>query len=695
MIEDNLNSDLNPSPVLFRNISRALKTIEICNEMLFHALDENSFLNDLCRLIVEEGGYLLAWVGKVGNHPLKSIDPIAYAGSKDAELKSFQTTWGDATGANSSLGIAVRSGRPYICRDMVGDPSLGSWRNEALKRGFASSITIPLTQSGDVFATVQIYAKEPYAFDEKEVDLLSRLAKNMTFGIVTLREHSEREKAIASLRQSEEQYRTLVEQASDGILITDLEGKILEINPSGCLLLKSTRDKLIGRTFNEFVYEEDQPETEKDFQALLQGKNILKERTLKLKEGASILTEVSSKMISPDRCYFFVRDISKRKKMEEELLKESRLESIGHLAGGIAHDFNNLLTGILGNISLSLASLDQSNPVFSQLASAERASLRAQELASQLLTFSKGGSPLKKEASIIELIKESASFVSRSTSISFQYSFPENTRSVEIDRGQITQVLNNLLLNAIQASPKNGIIELSVENFQSSDKKQLPLKPGSYVRVTVKDHGIGISKRDLKRIFDPFFSTKSGGTGLGLATSYSIVKKHGGEMIVESELAKGATISFYLPALEKPVLAPREKNSALLSGKGKILLMDDEEMILSVATNMLNKLGYGVVIARNASEAVSIYQEAFITGNPFDAVILDLTIPGGIGGKEALKRLLEIDPSVKAIASSGYSNDAVRSDWSQHQFRGFLAKPYRLSDLGYTLSQITSINNLR
>ena len=381
--------------------------------------------------------------------------------------------------------------------------------------------------------------------------------------------------------------------------------------------------------------------------------------------------------------------------MEEELLKESRLESIGHLAGGIAHDFNNLLTGILGNISLSLATLDQSSPVYAQLASAERASLRAQDLAGQLLTFSKGGSPLKKESSIIDLIKDTTRvFAQSSSSISFRYSFSENACPVEIDTGQMSQVLNNLLLNAIQASPKNGIIELSVDNYQSSNQKILHLKPGSYVRVSVKDHGIGIPKKDLKKIFDPFFSTKSGGTGLGLATSYSIVKKHGGEMVVDSELDKGSTISFYLPALEKSQPASREKTSALLNGKGKILLMDDEEMILSVTTNMLNKLGFGVVIARNASEAVSKYQDAFNAGNPFDAVILDLTIPGSIGGKEALKKLLEIDPSVKAIASSGYSNDAVRADWSQHQFRGFLAKPYRLSDLGITLGQVTSISNL-
>ncbi len=684
----NLNSEPARPDTLLRNISRALKTFEACNELLFRATDEIRFLKDLCEVIVKEGGYLLAWVGMAENDVDKSVRPVAQAGYEAGYLETLKITWGDTERGRGPTGTAIRSGQPNICRDIVHDPLFLPWRAEAVKRGYASALAIPLLHSGKAFGSVQIYAKEKDAFDEKEAGLLTTFARNMAYGIISLREHVERERAIDSLRESEEQYRTVVEQALDGIFITGLHGNFLEVNSSGCHLLKSTRKEILKMNIRDFLFEEEKADVESTILALKKGEAIVKERSIRLKDGSSLLAEVSAKMISQERFHLFVRDISNRKRMEEELLRETRLESIGHLAAGIAHDFNNLLTGILGNISLSLASLDQSNPIYGQLAAAERASLRAQDLASQLLTFSKGGAPLKKESSIIDLVKESADFVFKGTSVTCQCHLPEATRVVEIDEGQISQALNNLLLNAIHASPEGGVVEIFVEEFHSSGKEEIPFKTGWYVRVSVKDRGIGIPEKNIKKIFDPYFSTKSGGTGLGLATTYSIIKKHGGEITVKSEINKGTTFSFFLPALDKSPPLPRKEKQIPLNGKGKVLLMDDEEMIQSVTTSMLSKLGYGVVIAKDAGEAVSKYGEAFRTGNPFDLVILDLTIPGSIGGKEALKQLLEINPAVKAIASSGYSNDAGSADWSQHQFKGFLPKPYRLTDLGLILRQV-------
>jgi two-component system cell cycle sensor histidine kinase/response regulator CckA len=685
---ENLKLDPILPDTLLRNISRALNTIEASNELLFRATDEISFLKNICDLIVKEGGYLLAWVGFAENDVEKSVRPIAQAGYEAGYLETLRISWADTERGRGPTGTAIRSGQPKICQDIFNDPLFLPWRGEAVKRGYASAIAIPLLHLGKAFGSIQIYAKETDAFDEKEAGLLARLAHNMAYGIISLREHVEREKAVESLRESEEQYRTVVEQALDGIFITDRQGKFLEINSSGCHLLKLTRNDLLKMNIRDFLFEEEKADVDDTIGALKMGAAIVKERKIRLQDGSYLMAEVSAKMISQERFHLFVRDISNRKRREEDSLRETRLESIGHLAGGIAHDFNNLLTGILGNISLSLSSLDQSNPIFGQLAAAERASLRAQELARQLLTFSKGGAPVKKECSMIDLVKESVNLVFKGRSTSCQYHLSERTRAVEIDEGQISQVLNNLLLNAIQASPATGAIELFVEDFHSSGHEEIRLKAGWYVRVSVMDHGIGIPEQNIKKIFDPYFSTKSPGTGLGLATTYSIIKRHGGEITVKSEMNKGTTFSFFLPALDKSPQLPRNEKEIPLNGKGKVLLMDDEEMIQSVTTSMLSKLGYGVVIARDAGEAVSKYGEAFRTGNPFDVVILDLTIPGSIGGKEALKQLLEIDPNVKAIASSGYSNDAVSADWSQHRFKGFLPKPYRLTDLGLALRQV-------
>lgn len=692
-MKENQKTDTAPLENLFEKISRALNTIDACNELLIRDTDEIRFLNDLCQVIVKEGGYLLAWVGYAENNDNKTVRPVAQAGYEEGYLETLNITWGETDRGNGPTGKAIRTGQVHICQDILNDPLFLPWRAEAVKRGYCSSIAIPLFHSGRAFGTVQFYAKEKDAFDEKEAGILTRLAHNMAYGIISRREHLEREMAIESLLEREEQYRTVVEQASDGIFISDLNGKFIEVNSSGCRILKSTRTDLLSMNMSDFLCEEEKGEEDRIIREIKKGTPIFKERNIRLKDGSSFLAEITAKMISPQQFHLFIRDISHRKKVEEERLKETLLESIGNLAGGIAHDFNNLLTGILGNISLSLVSLDQSNSVYRQLAAAERASLRAQELAQQLLTFSKGGAPFKKESSIIGLVKEITDLLFEGTSITCRFLFSELTRAVEVDVGQIRQVLKIILLNAIQASPAGGFIDLSVdEYFSSSGQEEIPLKKGWYTRVSVKDYGAGIEEQNFKKLFDPYYSTKPGGTGLGLATAYSIVKRHGGEITVKSEVNKGSIFSFFLPAIEKSPRLERKEMQIPLNGKGKILLMDDEEMIQSVASSMLSELGYGVVIARNAPEAVSKYSEAFKSGNPFDLVILDLTIRGSVGGKEALKELLEIDPGVRAIASSGYSNDAARADWSEHRFKGFLPKPYRLADLGLVLRQVMSFN---
>lgn len=672
----------------YRNISRALRTIQACNKLLVEAKDENKLLNDFCQIIVEKGGYYMAWVGMAENDPYQSVIPVAQAGYEAGYLEKLNITWADTERGRGPTGRAIRTKTPVIARNLLTDPSLAPWRDEVIKRGYASAIAIPLIHSGAALGSVQMYAKEPDAFDEQEADLLLRLSESLAYGIIALREHEEREKAVTALRQSEELFRTLVENATDAIFITDPKGNFIDANLAACLMFKTKREDLLRSSIKEFVLKEDLPEVEKGMEALLAGNAIVRERRFVRKDGTSILTEISAKMITRNRIHVFVRDITARKKIDEALVKETKFESIGLFAGGIAHDFNNLLTAILGNLSLSLSSMERSNPLFEQLTEAEGAAVRAQDLARQLLTFSKGSAPLRKEIFIASLVRESANRASRGSSLKCQFNLPDNLWIVMGDEGQLSQVFHNIILNAIQASQSVDIIELFARNYQSDGQGEVFLKPGTYVEISIKDHGIGIPEEHFQKIFDPYFTSKPGGTGLGLATSYSIVKKHGGEIKVSSAVNGGATFYIYLPAVQKSMPAKPEHSPVALGGKGKILLMDDEELVLNVTSRMLNKLGYSVVLARNGDEAVAKFNEALSSGSVFDAIILDLTIPGGMGGRETLQKILAIRPDVKAIASSGYSNDVVMADWRKYQFCGLLPKPYRLTELGITLRQV-------
>ncbi len=383
-----------------------------------------------------------------------------------------------------------------------------------------------------------------------------------------------------------------------------------------------------------------------------------------------------------------LEDITEHKRMQEELLKVEKLESVGVLAGGIAHDFNNILTGIMGNIGLAKMYAKPEGRVYQRLAEAERASMRAKDLTQQLLTFAKGGAPVRQAASIAGLIIDSAGFVVRGTNVRCDFSIPDDLWPVDLDEGQMSQVINNLVINAVQAMPEGGMIRVRAENV-TVDEEQMPaLKAGRYVQVTVEDQGIGISEEHLPKIFDPYFTTKQKGSGLGLAICYTIVKNHDGTITVDSELGEGATFHVYLPASRKEIPGRRVVEEVVLVGEGRILVMDDEQVVREVAAEMLRHLGYEAETARDGAEAIAKYKKAQEAGRPYDAVIMDLTVPGGLGGKEAIRQLHEIDPEAKAIVSSGYANDAVMANFRQYGFDGVVSKPYSIQELGGRLREV-------
>jgi PAS domain S-box-containing protein len=387
-------------------------------------------------------------------------------------------------------------------------------------------------------------------------------------------------------------------------------------------------------------------------------------------------------------------DITGRKQAEAEQLRFSKLESLGILAGGIAHDFNNILTAIIGNISLAMLDIQKKEYLRERLNEAEKACHQAQNLSRQLLTFSKGGAPIKKVVSMRELAAETASFACRGSLVHCQTSLPDDLWAVEADPGQISQVLHNLVINAIQAMPGGGMVRIRGENLVMEAGNELGIDAGRYVKISIQDEGIGISADHLSKIFDPYFTTKQTGSGLGLATAYSIIQNHRGHISVESKLEKGSTFHVYLPASDQKVTQQLQENQELIAGKGKILIMDDEPIIREVLGKMLLTMGYEVESAGDGAQALALYTQAQDTGDPFVTVILDLTVPGGMGGKEAMERLLKIDPQVKAIVSSGYSDDPVMAGFLSYGFIDVIAKPYRISELDKVLKNILTGCNL-
>lgn len=505
---------------------------------------------------------------------------------------------------------------------------------------------------------------------------------------------TERKKAFKKLRESEEKYRKLHESMRDAYVRTDMKGRIVECNKHFSEMLGYTREEIKGLKWKDITPKEwHEPENiVKEKELLERGYTDVYEKEYIKKDGTVIPVELRGFLIKneegiPTGMWAIVRDITERKKTEEELRKIERLESLGVLAGGIAHDFNNLLTGILGNLSLiqTEETVDSKNII----EEAKQAAIQAKNLTQQLLTFSKGGEPIKGKVRIEDIINDSAKFALRGSNVKLKCGFSDNLWKVAVDKGQMSQVIDNLVINANQAMPEGGTISIRGENFILDRNNSLHLPGGKYVKITFRDEGIGVPEKYLSKIFDPYFSTKQEGSGLGLATVYSIIQRHGGHITVESDTGKGTSFFIYLPKAKKTAeKEEKKKTKETGTGHGKILIMDDEKIVRSAVERMLQKLGYKAETAENGEQAIRKYKEAMDSKEPIDIVILDLTVPDGMGGKKAMEELLKIDPNVKAIVSSGYSTDPIMANHKKHGFGAVVAKPFDLKELNQTIKKI-------
>lgn len=485
------------------------------------------------------------------------------------------------------------------------------------------------------------------------------------------------------LELSRERYFELYDLAPVGYLTVSENGLILNANLTSARLLDVARATMLQQPLSGYVHSDDQDSfylLRKQLQENGSPQSI--EIRMKRSGGSSFRAQLQASPSRDGACLITLADISELWQARLEMLKKQKIESLGILAGGIAHDFNNILSAILGNIVLAKLQLGKPETARSRLEDAEKAIDRATGLARQLLTFAKGGEPVKKTIDVRAILKEAAGFALLGSNVKCVLSLDKNLNQIEADEGQISQVIHNLVLNAVHAMPEGGTIRVSAENVSSSQSG----KP--FVRFSISDTGIGISEQNLLKVFDPYFTTKAHGSGLGLATCYSIIKKHGGKIRAASLPGKGSTFTISLPACRhEPVSVPEER-TAPTPGSGRVLVMDDEQMIRDIARMILTELGYTVECAANGSEALKLYLKRKEAGSPFDVVILDLTVPGGPGGLETINRLMEIDPDVKAVVCSGYSDSPVLANYRDYGFRGVLCKPFQLEELSGIMQQL-------
>ena len=501
--------------------------------------------------------------------------------------------------------------------------------------------------------------------------------------------------------KSDRRFARMLEISEDAIVSINEEQEIIIFNKGAERIFGYTAAEIMSKSIETLIpdrYRANHKTNVENFARSETEALRLNDRKYELfgikKNGNEFPVEISISKFKEDGKMIFtavVHDITQRKILESESLKVQKLESVGVLAGGIAHDFNNILTAILGNTNLAeiLIKTGDRDKAIKALSTIEKASIRARDLTKQLLTFSKGGAPVKKTLSLNRLIKESSEFATKGSNVKCELIITEDLWAVEADEGQINQVIHNIVINATQAMPQGGTLKISTENVIGIDKEHATeQKKQKHIRISFKDQGSGIKEEHLANIFDPYFTTKQKGSGLGLTSSYSIIKNHGGLITVESKPETGSTFHIYLPASFKIVKEETVMIEKPLTGSGRILIMDDNDSIRDMGSQVLSFIGYEVECAEDGVKAIDMYKKAMESKIPFDVIIMDLTIPGGMGGKETIEKLHGIYPEAKAIVSSGYASDPIMADYAKYGFKGVIGKPFEIKDINEVLQRV-------
>ncbi|HLP08592.1 MAG TPA: PAS domain S-box protein [Opitutaceae bacterium] len=511
---------------------------------------------------------------------------------------------------------------------------------------------------------------------------------------------SNQKRAEAELAAEKERLAVTLRAMAEGVVTTDLTGRVQFINPAAAALTQWATEEAVGRPLDEICRlctGAGAQEAPVPLAAVLRGDAVVElpaHAELLLRDGERRFVEgccapIHAADSSVTGAVLVFRDVTERERLEQELGRASKLESVGLLAGGIAHDFNNILTAVLGNLALGLLDVEGESELGHSLREAERAALRARDLTQQLLTFARGGDPVRAAVRLPEILTEATRFALHGAKVKAEFDLAPDLWPADVDKAQIGRVVQNLVINAVQAMPGGGTVRIVGRNRRIEAGELPPLGPGAYLQIAVSDTGSGIKPEHLARVFEPYFTTKQTGSGLGLATVYSIVRKHKGHVAVESTLGRGSTFIVHLPAAEHGApVAETTTPAAAGALRARVLFMDDEAPIRQFATALLRRLGCEVEVVADGAAAVERYSGELAAGQAFDVVVMDLTIPGGMGGLEALERIRAVDPRVRAIVSSGYSSDPVLANYRDYGFSGRVAKPYEFAEFGRVLREV-------
>ncbi|MGR3220117.1 MAG: response regulator [Candidatus Anammoxibacter sp.] len=515
-------------------------------------------------------------------------------------------------------------------------------------------------------------------------------------------EDTEFVKLADEARKNDHYFAGILEVSEDAVISMNEDQRITIFNKGAERIFGYTSDEIIGESIELLIperYRSNHKNHVRTFSKSAKNSIRLNDRHFRLfgvnRDGEEFPAEISISKFKEDGKVVFtavLRDITEQRKTEEELIKVQKLESVGILAGGIAHDFNNILTAIMGNAGLGVMFVksNDSNKALKVLSIIEKASARAANLTKQLITFAKGGVPVMKLGSVANLINNAVSFANRGTNVNNEIIIRKGLWHVEMDEGQMNQVITNLVINAVQAMPAGGTLTVNAKNITKDEAVEIKfLKPVKYVLISIKDVGVGIPQKNIRKVFDPYYTTKEMRSGLGLASSYAIVNKHGGLLTVESEVNKGSVFHIYLPASSDEIIKPRGHEKTKLSvGRGKILVMDDSEEVRDMTEMALGLIGYEVTCVKDGDEALKLYSNTRDNGKTYDVTIMDLTVPGGMGGKDTIAKLLEIHPEANAIVFSGYSGDPIMSNYKDYGFKGVISKPFQIQEMNELLQKV-------
>lgn len=597
----------------------------------------------------------------------------------------------------------------FIMPGMNGMEVLQALKNDPDLRHLPVIMLSALTELERVVSCIELGAEDFLAKPINTVLLRARLGACLE----KKRLRDLEQEHFTALHAEKERLSVTLRSLADTVVTTDAAGRIVLLNDVGAALTGVSQERAAGRPFADVfrVFQRSTGEPAPDITADAVRKNVVMESApgiaIMTPDGIERLVSIRSSPIRDHEgrvsgTVVVVRDITEKEKMAEEVLRASKLQSIGVLAGGLAHDFNNMLTAVTANLSLVREQENLSAEVHCSINEAEQGAKRAQELTQYLLTFAEGGAPIKQLIQVRALIQQTSAFVVRGSNVHCEFTLSPGLWKTEADPNQFAQVVSNIVLNAVEAMPNGGKIHIKAENVSTPLPSAPSLMAGDYLCISVADHGAGISEEYLSRIYDPFFTTKKQARGLGLAAVYSIIQRHGGHISVKTMQGVGTTMTFFFPAVRPaplpvvsaPVVAERppvrEMPTAVPAGgrKQSVLIMDDDESIRLVAKMMFTRLNYDVVTTCDGDEVLKAHSDAAASGKPFDLVVMDLTIPGGMGGKEAIRRLREKDTTINAIVSSGYSNDPVMANYTEHGFNGVLPKPYTMDNMVRVLKQL-------